>query len=231
VARPGKLVCIGLNYADHVRESGAERPKEPVVFMKATSAWSGPFDDVLLPPGSEKTDWEVEMALVVGRRARHVTGVEAMACVAGFGVFNDYSEREWQLERGGQWVKGKSFDSFAPFGPCLVTCDEVPDFRNLGLWLKVNGEQRQRSRTSEMIFDVPTIVSYLSDFMTLLPGDVVSTGTPPGVGLGMRPPVYLAPGDVVECGVDGLGSQAQRVVQGSRSAPRGGPSASSPQRR
>jgi len=183
-----------------------------VVFLKATTAWSGPFDDVRIPRGSSKTDWEVEMAFVVGRCASNVSEQEAMEHVAGFATMNDYSEREWQLERGGQWVKGKSADTFAPFGPYLVTADEVPNCGNLELWLDVNGVPRQRSRTSNMVFGVPALVSYLSRFMTLLPGDVVSTGTPGGVGLGMNPPIYLSPGDLVDCGVEGLGTQRQRLV-------------------
>jgi len=212
VARPSKIICIGLNYADHAREAGAEIPKEPVIFFKATTALSGPDDDVILPRGSTRTDWEVELAFVVGRRARYVTEAQAPAHVAGYTLHNDYSEREHQLDRGGQWVKGKSADTFAPLGPFLATPDEVGDVGSLELWLTVNGEGRQKGNTSNMVFGVPRVLSDLSQFMTLLPGDVVSTGTPPGVGLGMDPPLYLKAGDVVECGVEGLGRQRQRIV-------------------
>lgn len=212
VARPSKIVCVGLNYREHARETGAEIPKEPVLFMKATSAWSGPFDDVVIPPGSVKTDWEVELALVIGKVTRRVSPAEAKDCVAGYAVMNDYSEREFQKERGGQWMKGKGCDTFAPFGPWLVTPDEAGDPDNLELSLTVNGETRQRGATADMIFPVAEIVSYISRFMTLLPGDVVSTGTPPGVGAGMKPPVFLKPGDVVEATVRNLGVQRQRVV-------------------
>jgi 2-keto-4-pentenoate hydratase/2-oxohepta-3-ene-1,7-dioic acid hydratase in catechol pathway len=212
IARPSKLVCIGLNYADHARESGAELPQEPVVFFKATSALSGPDDELVLPRGSTKTDWEVELAVVVGRRARYVSPEDAPSHVAGYVLHNDYSEREHQLERGGQWVKGKSADTFAPLGPFLATPDEIGDVGDLELWLSVNGEPRQRGRTSDMAFHVPYLVSYLSRFMTLLPGDVISTGTPAGVGLGLDPPAYLRAGDVVECGIQKLGRQRQRVI-------------------
>jgi 2-keto-4-pentenoate hydratase/2-oxohepta-3-ene-1,7-dioic acid hydratase in catechol pathway len=215
ITRPSKIICIGLNYADHARESGADVPKEPVLFSKATTALSGPDDDVVLPRGSSKTDWEVELAVVVGPRARYVSPEDAPGFVAGYVLHNDYSEREHQLERGGQWVKGKSADTFAPLGPFLATPDEVGDVQDLELWLTVNGEQRQRSRTSNMVFGVPQLVSYVSRFMTLLPGDVISTGTPPGVGLGFDPPVYLKAGDVVECGVEKLGQQRQRIVPSS----------------
>jgi 2,4-didehydro-3-deoxy-L-rhamnonate hydrolase len=210
--RPSKIVCIGLNYVDHARETKAKVPEEPVIFFKATTAWSGPDDDLVLPRGSVKTDWEVELAVVIGTRARYVSREEALAHVAGFVLHNDYSEREHQLERGGQWSKGKSADTFAPFGPYLATADEVPDFQSLGMWLTVNGESRQKSTTANMIFGVPHLVSYLSQFMTLLPGDVISTGTPAGVGLGFDPPVFLKAGDVVELGIDKLGRQRQRVV-------------------
>ena len=212
IARPSKIVCIGLNYAGHVRETGATMPAEPVVFFKSTTALCGPDDDLVIPPGSVKTDWEVELAIVIGRRASYVPEERAMDYVAGYALHNDYSEREWQLEHGGQWVKGKSFDTFAPIGPFLATRDEIPDPHALRLWLAVNGERFQDSSTSDLIFGVPALVSYLSRFMTLLPGDVVSTGTPQGVGLGMKPPRYLAPGDVVELGIDGLGTQRQRAV-------------------
>jgi 2,4-diketo-3-deoxy-L-fuconate hydrolase len=212
VRRPSKIVCIGLNYADHARESGAQIPTEPVVFFKATTALSGPNDDVVLPRGSSKTDWEVELAVVIGRRARYVAVEDADAFVAGYALHNDYSEREHQLEREGQWVKGKSADTFAPLGPFLATPDELSDVGRLGLWLTVNGEERQKGSTSSMVFGVPELVSYLSQFMTLLPGDVISTGTPAGVGLGFKPPVYLKEGDVVELGIDSLGRQRQRIV-------------------
>ena len=210
--RPSKIVCIGLNYVDHARETKAKVPEEPVIFFKASTAWSGPDDDLVLPRGSVKTDWEVELAVVIGKRARYVTREAALEHVAGFALHNDYSEREHQLERGGQWSKGKSADTFAPFGPFLATSDEVPDFQSLDMWLTVNGETRQKSTTANMIFAVPHLVSYLSQFMTLLQGDVISTGTPAGVGLGMDPPVFLKAGDVVELGIDKLGRQRQRVV-------------------
>jgi 2-keto-4-pentenoate hydratase/2-oxohepta-3-ene-1,7-dioic acid hydratase in catechol pathway len=210
--RPSKLVCIGLNYADHARETKAKTPTEPVIFFKATSAWHGPDDDVVLPRGSEKTDWEVELAVVIGKATRYVKEAEAMQHVAGFALHNDYSERALQLERGGQWVKGKSADTFAPFGPFLATRDELPNFQSLPMWLNVNGESRQKSSTANMIFQVPFLVAYVSEFMTLLPGDVISTGTPAGVALGMETPVYLKEGDVVELGIDGLGRQRQRIV-------------------
>lgn len=212
VARPSKIVCIGLNYADHARETKAKIPEEPIIFFKATTALCGPDDDLVLPRGSLKTDWEVELAVVIGRRARYVAREEAAAHVAGYALHNDYSERQDQLERGGQWSKGKSQDTFAPLGPFLATPDEVGDVNDLSMWLTVNGETRQKSSTRQMIFDVPTLVSYLSRFMTLLPGDVISTGTPAGVGLGFAPPVFLKAGDVVELGIEGLGRQRQRVV-------------------
>jgi len=212
ICRPSKIVCIGLNYVDHARETKAKAPEEPVIFFKATTAWSGPDDDLVLPRGSVKTDWEVELAVVIGKRARYVSRETALEHVAGFALHNDYSEREHQLERGGQWSKGKSADTFAPFGPFVATSDEVRDFQSLGMWLTVNGETRQKSTTANMIFAVPHLVSYLSQFMTLLPGDVISTGTPAGVGLGMDPPVFLKAGDVVELGIDKLGRQRQRVV-------------------
>jgi 2,4-diketo-3-deoxy-L-fuconate hydrolase len=212
VARPSKIVCIGLNYADHARETGASIPTEPVIFFKATTALCGPSDDLVLPRGSVKTDWEVELAVVIARRARYVTPEDAAAHVAGYALHNDYSEREDQLERGGQWSKGKSQDTFAPLGPFLATPDEIGDVGALPMWLTVNGEARQKSSTDQMIFGVPALVSYLSRFMTLLPGDVISTGTPPGVGLGFKPPIYLKAGDVVELGIEGLGRQRQRVA-------------------
>jgi 2,4-diketo-3-deoxy-L-fuconate hydrolase len=212
VTRPSKIVCIGLNYADHARETKAKIPEEPIIFFKATTALCGPDDDLVLPRGSVKTDWEVELAVVIGRRARYVSPEDAATHVAGYALHNDYSERQDQLERGGQWSKGKSQDTFAPLGPFLATPDEIGDVRDLAMWLSVNGETRQKSSTKQMIFDVPTLVSYLSRFMTLLPGDVISTGTPHGVGLGFDPPVFLKAGDVVELGIEGLGRQRQRVV-------------------
>ena len=212
IARPSKIVCIGLNYRDHARESGAALPAEPIVFMKASSALAGPEDDLRLPIGGDKTDWEVEMALVIGARAKYVAREDAMKHVAGFVLHNDYSERGFQLERHGQWTKGKSADGFAPLGPFLATPEELPGFAAVRLWLKVNGETKQDSTTADMIFDVPTLVSYVSQFMTLLPGDVISTGTPAGVGLGHKPPLYLRAGDVVEYGIDGLGQARQKIV-------------------
>jgi 2-keto-4-pentenoate hydratase/2-oxohepta-3-ene-1,7-dioic acid hydratase in catechol pathway len=212
ITRPSKIVCIGLNYADHARETNAKIPEEPVIFFKATTALAGPNDDLPLPRGSVKTDWEVELAVVIGRQARYVASEDALAHVAGYVLHNDYSERQDQIERGGQWSKGKSQDGFAPLGPFLATPDELRDVRALPMWLTVNGESRQKSSTHQMIFDVPTLVSYLSRFMTLLPGDVISTGTPAGVGLGMSPPTFLRAGDLVELGIDGLGTQRQRIV-------------------
>lgn len=212
VARVGKMICIGLNYADHAAESGQPVPTEPVIFMKATSAIVGAYDDVVMPPGSRKTDWEVELGVVMGDAARRVTREQALEHVAGYLISNDVSEREYQLERGGQWVKGKGCDTFAPLGPWLVTRDEVSDPQNLAVWLSVNGHRYQDGSTRTMIFDVATLVSYISHFMSLLPGDVISTGTPPGVGLGQKPPVYLRAGDVMELGIAGLGTQRQRVV-------------------
>jgi len=213
VRRPSKLVCIGLNFRDHAAESGMELPREPVIFLKATTALAGPNDDIVIPRGGTKVDWEVEFAFVIGRTARYVAREAALAHVAGYMLHNDYSERSFQLERGGQWVKGKSADTFAPLGPFMATQDEVRDPGNLAMWLKVNGDVRQRGTTANMIFDVPFLVSYISGFMTLLPGDVVSTGTPAGVGLGMKPqPIYLEPGDEVTLGIDRLGEQRQRIV-------------------
>jgi 2,4-didehydro-3-deoxy-L-rhamnonate hydrolase len=213
ICRPSKIVCIGLNFRDHAEESGMEIPQEPVIFFKATSALAGPNDPLVIPKNAVKVDWEVELAIVMAKKAAYVTREEALDYVAGFALHNDYSERSFQLERGGQWVKGKSADSFAPLGPFLATKDEISDFNQLGMWLKVNGEFRQRGSTSKMIFDVPALVAYISEFMTLLPGDVISTGTPPGVGLGMKPPQYLKAGDVVELGIDGLGEARQEVVE------------------
>lgn len=207
ICRPSKMICVGLNYADHARESGMTPPSEPVLFFKATSAICGPNDHVLLP--GNKTDWEVELAVVIGKKASHVSVPDAMDHVAGYVLHNDYSERAFQLERGGQWVKGKSYDTFAPLGPWMGTKDEIPDPHNLDLWLSVNGELTQRSNTREFIFDIPTVVSYISTFMTLMPGDVISTGTPAGVGLGLTPPRYLKPGDVVLLEIKGLGTSRQ----------------------
>ena len=213
IARPSKIVCIGLNFRDHAAESGMDPPAEPVLFFKATSSIAGPNDAVIIPKGASKLDWEVELALVIGRRAAHVEPQDAIAHIAGFVLHNDYSERAFQLERGGQWVKGKSADTFAPMGPWLATIDEIPNPQQLTMWLTVNGETRQRSSTANMVFDVFTLVSYVSQFMTLLPGDVITTGTPAGVGLGMKPePRYLRAGDIVELGVDGLGSARQEVM-------------------
>lgn len=212
IARPSKIICIGLNYEDHARESGHPVPKEPVMFFKATTAYCGPHDDLVLPRGSRKTDWEVELAVVVGKTARYVSEADAARHVAGYVLHNDYSEREFQLEREGQWVKGKSADTFAPLGPFLATPDEVGDPQALDLWLTVNGESRQKGNTKSMVFGAVYLVSYVSQFMTLLPGDVISTGTPPGVGLGFDPPIFLKEGDVVELGVEGLGQQRQKVV-------------------
>ncbi len=211
VKKPGKMVCIGLNYRDHAAESKMELPKEPIIFFKATSAIVGPNDDLILPKGSEKTDWEVELALVIGKKASYVAEEKAMGFVAGYCLHNDYSERAFQLERGGQWVKGKSCDTFAPLGPYLVTPNDIEDINNLRLWLKVNGETKQNGTTADLIFKVPHLVSYLSQFMSLMPGDVISTGTPAGVGLGFSPAQYLKDGDVVELGIDQLGSCSQKV--------------------
>jgi len=213
VRRPSKIVCIGLNFRDHAAETGMTLPKEPLMFLKAPTALAGPNDPVVMPRGGTKLDWEVELAIVIGRTARYVPASEALSYVAGYVLFNDYSERAFQLERGGQFVKGKSADSFAPLGPYLATRDEIGDSRNLGMWLTVNGEVRQKSTTANMVFDVPALVSYVSDFMTLVAGDVLTTGTPAGVALGMKPePIYLKPGDEVALGIDGLGEQRQRVV-------------------
>jgi len=212
IARPSKIVCIGLNYEDHARETGAAIPAEPVVFMKSTTAIIGPNDDVMLPEGSLKSDWEVELAVVLGKKARYVSEAEAPDYVAGYCLHNDLSEREYQLERGGTWDKGKGCDTFAPLGPYIVTPDEAGDVHHLPLWLKLNGAYVQQGNTSSFIFNIPQVISYVSRFMTLLPGDVISTGTPPGVGLGMKPPVYLKEGDVMELGIDGLGTSRQRVV-------------------
>ncbi|MGU9990014.1 FAA hydrolase family protein [Bordetella avium] len=212
VANVGKLVAIGLNYFDHAAEVGAPVPQEPVIFMKATSCIQGPDDPVMLPEGSQKGDWEVELGVVIGERARYVEADDALDYVAGYCVVNDVSEREYQMDRGGTWDKGKGCDTFGPIGPWLVTRDEVPDPQALDLWLDLNGRRMQTGNTRTMIFDVKTLVSYVSRFMTLLPGDIITTGTPPGVGLGMKPPVFLREGDVMTLGVQGLGTQRQRVV-------------------
>ena len=212
VAGTGKFICIGLNYADHAAESGLSVPPEPVIFMKATSAICGPFDQVLIPRGSEKTDWEVELAVIIGTRAKYVSVENALSHVTGYAVTNDVSERAFQTERSGQWTKGKSCDTFGPIGPWLVTRDEVADPQNLSMWLTVNGQTEQNGSTATMVYGVAFLVSYLSQFMTLHPGDVISTGTPPGVGMGKKPPRYLKHGDVVELGIDGLGTQKQTFV-------------------
>jgi len=212
VCRPSKIICIGLNFGSHAEESGMEKPTEPVIFFKATTALCGPNDNLILPKNSTKTDWEVELALLIKKEAKYVNKKETLNYVGGYLLHNDYSEREFQLERGGQWVKGKSADTFAPLGPYLVTPDEIEDVNNLNMWLKVNGDIKQRGNTSDFIFDIPYLVSYVSQFMTLLPGDIISTGTPPGVALGMKEPQYLKAGDVVELGIDGLGTSKQHVV-------------------
>ena len=212
VGQTGKFICIGLNYSDHAKEAGMELPKEPIIFMKATSAMCGANDPIVIPRGSEKTDWEVELAVVIGKRAKYVSQQDALQYVAGYAVTNDVSERTFQIERAGQWTKGKSCDNFGQIGPWLVTRDEVADPQQLSMWLKVNGELMQSGSTATMHFGVAELVSYLSQFMSLHPGDVISTGTPPGVGMGQKPPRYLRAGDVVELGIDGLGSQRQEVV-------------------
>lgn len=212
VAGTGKVICIGLNYADHAAEAGMAVPPEPIIFMKATSAICGPHDPILIPRGSEKTDWEVELAVIIGTRAKHVAPADALAHVAGYAVTNDVSERAFQTERSGQWTKGKSCDTFGPIGPWLVTRDAVADPQDLAMWLTVNGETMQNGSTRTMVYGVAHLVSYLSQFMTLHPGDVICTGTPPGVGMGRKPPRYLRAGDVVELGIAGLGSQRQPVI-------------------
>lgn len=213
VARTGKFICVGLNYADHAAESGAKVPDEPIIFMKATSAITGPNDPVIIPRGSEKTDWEVELGIVIGKTARYVSEDEALDHVAGYCVINDVSERAFQTERGGQWTKGKSADSFGPIGPWLVTRDEVADPQALKMWLSVDGTMRQNGSTETMVFGVKTLVSYISQFMSLQPGDIISTGTPPGVGMGIKPtPVYLKPGQEIRLGIEGLGEQTQTTV-------------------
>lgn len=212
LARPSKIICVGLNYKDHAAETNAPIPTEPILFFKATTAIVGPNDDLEIPKNSVKTDWEVELAIVIGKKAKYVSAADAYDHIAGYVLHNDYSEREFQLERNGQWVKGKSADTFAPIGPFIATQDEIKDVHNLRLWLTVNGKTLQDGNTSNLIFDVPYMISYISQFMTLLPGDVITTGTPAGVGLGQKPtPWYLKPGDVVELGIDGLGSSKQNV--------------------
>lgn len=211
ITRPSKIICIGLNYSDHASESKMELPKEPVVFFKATSSIVGPNDDLIIPKNSEKTDWEVELAVVISHKASYISEGEAMNYVAGYTIHNDYSERSFQLERGGQWVKGKSCDTFAPIGPYLATQQEISYLNNLDLWLTVNGDTKQKGNTSQLVFNIPHLVSYLSQFMSLLPGDIISTGTPAGVGLGLNPPQFLKAGDVVELGIGDLGSQKQNV--------------------
>jgi 2-keto-4-pentenoate hydratase/2-oxohepta-3-ene-1,7-dioic acid hydratase in catechol pathway len=211
VARPSKIICIGLNYADHARETNAAVPKEPIIFFKSTTAIVGPNDTVIIPMNSVKTDWEVELAVIIGKKTSYVQEENALEYIAGYCLHNDISEREFQLERGGQWVKGKSCDTFAPLGPFLATKDEISNIDDLRLWLTVNGKKMQDGSTSNLIFKIPFLISYLSQFMTLLPGDIISTGTPAGVGLGFNPPVFLKEGDVIELGIEGLGVQKQQV--------------------
>lgn len=213
VARPSKIICIGLNYVDHCHETNAPIPTEPIIFFKSTTSLCGPNDNVIIPKGSEKTDWEVELAFVIGKKASYVEEAEALDYVAGYCLLNDYSERAFQIEMGGQWAKGKGCDTFAPLGPYLATQDEIADVNNLPMWLSVNGKKFQNSNTSNLVFKIPFLVHYLSQFMTLLPGDVISTGTPPGVGLGIKPdPIYVKAGDVIELGIEGLGSSKQVAV-------------------
>ena len=213
VARPSKIICIGLNYVDHCEETGAAIPEEPIIFFKSTTSLCGPNDNLIIPKNSDKTDWEVELAFVVGKKASYVAEEDALNYLAGYCLLNDYSERAFQIERGGQWAKGKGCDTFAPLGPVLATADEIKDVNNLSMWLTVNGKKFQNSNTSNLIFKIPFLIHYLSQFMTLLPGDIVSTGTPPGVGLGIKPdPVYIKPGDVIELGIEGLGTSKQVAV-------------------
>lgn len=216
VGQTGKVICIGLNYSDHAAETGAQVPPEPITFMKATSALCGPNDPIIIPHESEKTDWEVELAIIIGTTARYVTEDDALTHVAGYAVANDVSERAWQMEHSGQWTKGKSSDNFGQVGPWLVTRDQIADPQSLGLWLSVNGSKKQDGSTKTMVYGAAFLVSYLSRFFTLHPGDIIMTGTPPGVGLGMKPPQYLKPGDVVELGIDGLGQQRQDVIADTR---------------
>ena len=212
ISRPSKIVCVGLNYAKHAAESGMKIPDEPVLFFKSSSAITGPYDPIIIPKNSSKTDWEVELAIVIGKRASYVSKEDALNYIAGYVLHNDVSEREFQIERSGQWVKGKSCDSFAPIGPFIATADEIENPNNLNLWLKVNGEEMQNSNTSDFIFNIEEVVSYISQFMTLIPGDIISTGTPFGVGLGLNPPKYLKEGDVVELGIEGLGISKQTCI-------------------
>ncbi|MFV8324702.1 fumarylacetoacetate hydrolase family protein [Flavobacterium sp. ZS1P14] len=213
VARPSKIICIGLNYVDHCKETNAPIPAEPIIFFKSTTALCGPNDNLIIPKNSDKTDWEIELVFIVGKKASYVEEADAMDYVAGYCLHNDYSERAFQLERGGQWTKGKGCDTFAPLGPFMATKDEIADVDNLSMWLTVNGKKFQNSNTSNLVFKIPFLVHYLSQFMTLLPGDVISTGTPPGVGLGIKPqPIYLKAGDVVELGMEGLGTSKQVAV-------------------
>ncbi len=216
-ARPSKIVCIGLNYMDHAKETNAPIPAEPIIFMKSTTSLVGPYDNVMIPKGSVKTDWEVEFCIVIGKKASYVEENEALDYVAGYVLHNDVSEREYQLERGGTWDKGKGCDTFAPMGPFMATKEEIKDINNVRIWLKVNGKTYQDGNTKDLIFSIAHVVSYVSQFMTLLPGDVISTGTPAGVGLGFNPPIYLKPGDVIELGADGLGESRQTVVAYSNS--------------
>ena len=212
ISRPSKIVCVGLNYAKHAAESGMKIPDEPVLFFKSSSAITGPYDPIIIPKNSSKTDWEVELAIVIGKRASYVSKEDALNYIAGYVLHNDVSEREFQIERSGQWVKGKSCDSFAPIGPFIATADEIENPNNLNLWLKVNGEEMQNSNTSDFIFNIEEVVSYISQFMTLMPGDIISTGTPFGVGLGLNPPKYLKEGDIVELGIEGLGISKQTCI-------------------
>lgn len=214
IARPSKIVCVGKNYAEHIKEFGGDVPDEPVLFMKASTAYSGPFDEVHLPPGCRKLDYEVELALVIGKTTSCISEKAAISHLAGYTIMCDYSEREWQKEHCGQWVKGKSADTFAPLGPCMITTDELSDPQSLCLWTKVNGEKRQSDWSGNMKFSAAFLVSYISRFMTLLPGDVIATGTPAGVGMGMTPPRYLRAGDQVELGIEGIGSMRQRIISG-----------------
>ncbi len=212
IARPSKIICVGLNYAKHAKETNADIPKEPIIFMKATTSFSGPFDHIIIPKNSVKTDWEVELAIVIEKKASYVEVEDAMDCIAGYVLHNDISERAFQLERGGTWDKGKGCDSFAPIGPWMVTKDEISDPHQLHLWLSVNGKIMQDGNTDDLIFNIPFLVSYISQFMTLLPGDIISTGTPAGVGLGFTPNIFLKEGDIVELGIEGLGSSKQEVI-------------------
>lgn len=212
LTRPSKIVCIGLNYAQHAAEAGMDVPKEPVLFFKATSAIIGPFDDIMIPKGSKKTDWEVELSVIIGKKASYIEKEDVLDHIAGFTLHNDVSERAFQLERSGQWVKGKSCDTFAPIGPFIATTDEIEDPNNLNLWLKLNGRVMQNSSTSDFIFNIQEAISHITQFMTLLPGDIISTGTPFGVGMGLKPELYLKAGDVVELGIEGLGTSKQNVV-------------------